>query len=447
MEIVNLIKKFNLIYLTKEKLIKSVATITAEAEIDVENEINQLISKGVLFLDDNNKVSVSADKGLYFATITLNKKGFGFAKVEGYKDFFIPAFAINGAFDGDDCLVEITDRNGEDIEAKVVKVLKRNTTHVVGTFVEGKSKNVVFPDDEKLPQIRVYKNDCANAKNNEKVWVEIDLDSIEDNIMRGKIVEVLGKANTPKAEQLSIIRSYNLIEEFKSEVLAEARGISQNVDLRKFKNRVDFTKQRTITIDGEDARDFDDAIAVERKGKGYVLYVHIADVSHYVKENSALDKSAYERGTSVYFPNMVLPMLPKEISNGICSLQEGVNRLTLSVIINLDENCNVISSDIKEGVIKSNHRMTYTEVQNILAGDEFLKDKYADVYDDLLCYQTISKKLLQQRLLRGEIRMNIPEPFILENSAGEILAAATISWSVCTHMFCFLQFIYYKYCE
>lgn len=422
MEIVNLIKKFNLMYLTTEKLVKSLAAITGEAEIDILNEINHLISKGVLFLDDNKKISVSADRGLFGAKLSLNKKGYGFAQVEGFKDFFIPAFAINGAFDGDDCLVEIINRNGDDIEAKVVKVIKRNTTHVVGTFIEGKSKNVVFPDDEKLPQIRVYKNDCANAKNNEKVWVEIDLDSIEDNIMRGKIVEVLGKANSPKAEQLSIIRSYNLVEEFKPDVLTEARAISQNVDLRKFKNRVDFTKQRVITIDGEDARDFDDAIAVERKGKGFVLYVHIADVSHYVKEGTELDKSAYERGTSVYFPNMVLPMLPNEISNGICSLQEGENRLVLSVIINLDEDCNVISSEIKEGVIKSSHRMTYTEVQNILAGDELLKEKFADVYDDILCYQDISRKLLAKRLIRGEIRMNIPEPFILENSNGEILS-------------------------
>lgn len=422
MDIISLIRQYNLIYLTPEKLSETLSVLTHEAVVDVKNDVNNLIHEGVLFLDENNKVSISADKGYYKAKISLNKKGYGFASVEGFKDFFIPAFAINSAFDGDDCLVQIINRNGDDIEGRVVKVLKRNTTKIVGTFIEGKSKNVVFPDDEKLPQIRIYKNDGKSAKNNDKVWVEIDINSIEENLMRGKVIEVLGKANTPKAEQISIIRSYNLVDEFKPDVIAQAKEINQTVNVKNYKNRVDFTKQRVITIDGEDARDFDDAIAVERKDNGYTLYVHIADVSNYVTENSPLDKSAYERGTSVYFPNMVIPMLPKEISNGVCSLQEGVNRLVLSVIINLDNNCNVISSEIKEGIIKSCHRMTYTEVQNILAGDELLIEKYSDVYEDILDYQIISKKLMQQRLKRGEIRMNIPEPFILENEAGEIIS-------------------------
>ena len=422
MDIISLIRQYNLIYLTQEKLSETLATLTNEANIDMKNEINNLIHEGILFLDENNKVSISADKGYYKAKISINKKGYGFAIVEGFKDFFIPAFAINSAFDGDDCLVQITNRNGDDIEGKVVKILRRNTTHIVGTFIEGKSKNVVFPDDEKFPQIRIYKNDCKSAKNNDKVWVEIDIDSIEENLMRGKIIEVLGKANTPKAEQISIIRSYNLVDEFKPEVLEQARQINQKVELKNYKKRTNFTKQRVVTIDGEDARDFDDAIAVEKTKNGYTLYVHIADVSNYVTENSPLDKSAYERGTSVYFPNMVIPMLPKEISNGICSLQEGENRLVLSVIMNLDSECNVLSSEIKEGIIKSSHRLTYTEVQKMLAGDELLIEKYNDVYEDILMYQEISKKLMEQRLKRGEMRMNIPEPFILENEAGEIVS-------------------------
>ena len=213
-----------------------------------------------------------------------------------------------------------------------------------------------------------------------------------------------------------------MVEEFKQEVLAEAQGIDQDINLNKFKKRSNFTHHKVITIDGEDARDFDDAISIERIGEGYKLYVHIADVSHYVTENSQLDKSAYQRGTSVYFPNMVIPMLPKELSNGVCSLQEGKNRLVLTVIINLDPNCNVISSEITEGVIKSAHRMTYTEVQNILNGDELLIEKYSDVYQDILDYQHIAKTLMQQRLKRGEMRMNIPEPFILENAEGEIIS-------------------------
>ncbi|MBQ8615108.1 MAG: RNB domain-containing ribonuclease, partial [Clostridia bacterium] len=312
MNLIEIIRENKLIYLTLENLSKKLSEITKEAQVDLKLQINDLIKDGTLFLDDDKRISISADRGFYKAKMILNKKGCGFAQVKDMPDFFIPAFAINGAFDNDDCLVEIINRKSEEeIEGRVVRILTRNTTHVVGTFVEGKNKNVVFPDDEKLPQIRIFKNDCANARNNDKVWVEIDMSSIETNTMRGKIIEVLGKANTPKAEQISIIRSFNLVDEFEPEVLNAARAISQKVDLRNFKKRENFTEQRVITIDGEDARDFDDAIAVERLANGgYKLYVHIADVSNYVVENSPLDKCAFKRGTSVYFPNMVIPMLP-----------------------------------------------------------------------------------------------------------------------------------------
>lgn len=423
LDLVNLIRREKLSYYSLETLVKKLKKLTNEADIDLKNEINALIETGVLFLDENNKISISADRGYLTAVVSVNKKGYGFAKVENYPDFFIPAFAINGAFDGDLCLVEITNTNAEqDIEARVVKVLKRNTTHVVGTFISGKSKDVVFPDDVRLPQIRIYKGDALNAQNNQKVWVELDINSIGTNIAHGKIVEILGKANQPKAEQLSIIRSFNLQDKFDQKTLTEAKNINQTVDLRKYKKRADYTKQRVITIDGEDARDFDDALAVEKWGNGYKLYVHIADVSQYVTENCALDKTAFERGTSVYFSNQVIPMLPKELSNGICSLNEGVDRLTLTVEIVLDENVHVLESSVHEGVICSSHRMTYTEVMGIINGDNLLKEKYSDVYDDILAYQQISAKLKIQREARGEIRFNLPEPYILENDAGEIVS-------------------------
>lgn len=407
-----------------DSLCKAVSVLENIDLQECKSEIMNLIHNGVLFIDEDKKVSISADRGYYKAKLILNRKGYGFAQVEGMPDFFIPAFAINGAYDGDDILVEIINRKGdENIEGAVVRVLKRNTTHIVGTFVEGKSKNVVFPDDEKLTQVRIFKNNTLNAKNNDKVWVELDMASLETKNITGKIVEVLGKANTPKAEQMSIIRSYNLIDVFEPSVINSVKKISQTVNVKNFKNRQDFTEHKVITIDGEDARDFDDALSIEIKEDGsYILYVHIADVSNYVVENSPLDKSAYIRGTSVYFPNMVIPMLPKEISNGICSLSEGENRLVLTTVINLDKDCNVISSKIVEGIIKSSHRMTYTEVQNILKGDDLLIEKYADVYEDIKAYQNISLKLKEQKRLRGEIRMNLPEPFILENSLGEIVS-------------------------
>ena len=423
MDILRIIRDNRLIYLTIDNLSKKLAEVTGESATLFKDELNSLLHSGELFLDDSNKISISADRGYFKANLVVNRKGYGFAQVEGFNDFFIPAFAINGAFDGDDCLVEITNMKSEqEIEGRVVRILSRNTKFVVGTYVEGKSKNVVFPDDDRFPQIRIFKNDAGKAKNNEKVWVEINHEFTDGKNMRGKIIEVLGQANSPKAEQLSIIRSFGLVDHFENNVLTYAKTIPQTVDLRKFKKRENFTEHKVITIDGEDARDFDDALSIEKVADGYFLYVHIADVSHYVTENDPIDKEAYRRGTSVYFPNQVIPMLPKELSNGICSLSEGVNRLVLTCVIHLDEKFNVISSEIKEGIIKSSHRMTYTEVQNILAGDELLIEKYADVYEDIKLYQAISSKLEKDRMVRGEIRMNIPEPFILENQAGEIMS-------------------------
>ena len=423
LNLIDLIRKNKLSYSSVDGLTKKLAVSTGDAGIDIKNNILELIKNGDLYLDEKGKISISLDRGFYKGILSVNKKGYGFVKVENMPDFFIPASAINGAFDGDLCLVETTNHKTEqDIEARVVKVLIRNTTHVVGTFITGKSKDVVFPDDPRLPQIRIFKGNSLNAQNNQKVWVELDINSIGTNVAHGKIVEILGKANQPKAEQLSIIRSFNLVDKFDAKTLNEAKSISQVVNLKDFKKRTDFTKHKVITIDGEDARDFDDALSVERLENGYKLFVHIADVSNYVVENSALDKTAYERGTSVYFSNQVIPMLPKELSNGICSLNEGVNRLTLSVEILLDKDANVLNSKVQEGMICSSHRMTYTEVTNILAGDQLLIEKYADVYKDILTYQEISAKLKKIREKRGEIRFNLPEPYILENDAGEIVS-------------------------
>ena len=208
MDLIKIIRDNKFFYLNLEKLTEKLAELLNQTKNSIREQLTALIACGDLFLE-NDKISISADRGYYKAKITLNKKGFGFAVVEGFNDFFIPAFAINGAFDGDDCLVEITDmKSPDDIEGKVVHILKRNTTHVVGTYIEGKSKNVVFPDDVRLPQIRIFKKDAGRAKNNDKVWVELDLTTLDQPVISGKIIEVLGHANTPKADQISIIREH-----------------------------------------------------------------------------------------------------------------------------------------------------------------------------------------------------------------------------------------------
>ncbi len=423
MDYIKLIRDNQLIYLNFETICKEIKKLTNLSIKDIKTEVQQLIDDGTLFVDDRGRISISRDRGYIKARLTLNKKGFGFASVEGRPDLFIPSYAINGAFDGDDVLAEITNMRTEtDIEAKIVKVIKRNTTHLVGTFVEGKNKNVVFPDDVKLPQVRIYKNDARGAHNNDKVYVEINPSSLDSKTLTGRVVEVLGQANTMKAEQLSIIRSYKLKDEFEKQTINETKNIEKFVDYSKYKkSRADYTSHNAFTIDGEDARDFDDAISLTRNANGVVLYVHIADVSHYVKENSALDKEAYRRGTSVYFPNHVIPMLPKELSNGICSLNENEYRLTLTVKMELDKAYNVKNSAIVESVIKSKHRMTYTEITKIFEGDTLVIEKYADLYKDILTMRDIANKFKADRLKQGEIRFNLPEPFILENAAGEIV--------------------------
>ena len=232
MDLIKIIRQNRLIYMNIEELCEELKIFTGLSIEELKNEISKLIQTGILF-DDNGKISICADRGFYLSKMVVNRKGYGFAQVEGMPDFFIPAFAINGAFNGDDCIVEITNRKTEEeIEGRVVKVLRRNTTHVVGTYIEGKSKNVVFPDDEKLPQIRIYKPDANKAKNNDKVWVEIDLNTIEQNVMRGKVVEVLGQANTPKAEQISIIRSFGLVETFEPQVLNAAKQLVKKLILK-----------------------------------------------------------------------------------------------------------------------------------------------------------------------------------------------------------------------
>ncbi len=421
---ITLIRNEKLMYLNFETLTREIKKLTGENIKQVKDKINNLILDGTLFVDERGRISISRDRGYIKARLTLNKKGYGFASVTNRPDIFIPANAINGAFDGDDVLVEITNlKSDEEIEGKIIKVISRNTTHVVGTFIEGKSKSVVFPDDTKLPQIRIFKNDARGAHNNDKVYVEINPASLDTKTLTGRVVEVLGQANTMKAEQLSIIRSFKLKDQFEKDTLNEAKSIEKSVDYLKYKNkRADYTSHNSFTIDGEDARDFDDAISLTHNENGCVLYVHIADVSHYVKENSALDKEAYARGTSVYFPNHVIPMLPKELSNGICSLNENEYRLTLTVKMELDKQYNLVNSAIVESIIKSKHRMTYTEITKIFDGDPLVIEKYADLYKDILTMREIANKFKADRLKQGEIRFNLPEPFILENNEGEIVS-------------------------
>ena len=423
MDILKTIVENRLVYLNFDELSKELATITLKDRPSIKLALKELLESGDLLFDANQKIYVPSSRGYIKCVVHGNQKGFVFAeRVDGgEQDIFIPRHATLNAVNGDTVWVRVNQViDNHNPEGEIVNIIKRNTEYVVGTLSVTKNAIIVESDDDKMPNIKIFKPDLMGANNGDKVVAKIIFDD-QNLTMHGVITEVLGKAGTVAAEQLSIIRSYKIKDKFEDSTLSEAKKIKATVTPKDLEGREDFTDLRTITIDGEDSRDFDDAISVERIEKGgYRLGVHIADVSHYVKEGSALDEEAYVRGTSVYFPDLVIPMLPEQLSNGICSLREGVQRLTLSVIIDLDKECNVLNSRISEGVIISKHRMTYTNVQKMLDGDTELLERYKDIAQDITDYVEISKKLKEKRFARGEIRFDIPEPIITENEDGSI---------------------------
>ncbi len=424
MDILKIIQENKLVYLTFDELAKELCLITLKDRPTIKLMIKELLEEGDLLFDANQHIYIPSLRGYIKCIVRGSQKGFVFAERldnSNKPDVFIPRHATLNAVNGDIVWVKITQViDNYNPEGEVVNIVKRNTEYVVGTLNVSKNGIFVVSDDDRFPNVKIFKPDLLGANNGDKVVAKIVFDDLSLT-MHGVVTEVLGKAGTVSAEQLAIIRSYKVKDKFEDKTLKEATKIKQNVTPKDRQGREDFTDLRTITIDGEDSRDFDDAISVEHTEKGgYRLGVHIADVSHYVKEGSAIDDEAFVRGTSVYFPDLVIPMLPEQLSNGICSLREGVERLTLSVIIELDKNANVLSSRISEGIIISKHRMTYTKVQKIIDGDQELIEQYKDVAQDIFDYVEISKKLKEKRYARGEIRFDIPEPVITENEDGSI---------------------------
>ena len=382
----------------------------------LQDVLGELIKESSIFVDDGGRYGTSEQLGLIEGEIRGNERGFAFLIPKNRElypeDFFIPRKALFGALHGDLVLAQKTYGTGD--EAKVVQILSRGYTKIVGTFRRDKRAGYLFPDEKKFnAELYIPLSECAHIKNGVKAVAEITGYPYGKN-PSGKIVEILGDEDDFFAEELSIIRSYNLREEFPPHVEKEAekqqrRGISQN-DLQ---NRRDFRDKLIVTIDGEDTRDIDDAVSLEKTEKGYLLSVHIADVTHYVQPSSPLDEEALSRATSVYFPDRVLPMLPRALSNGICSLNEGEDRLTLSCIMEINEKGVVTGSEIVEGVIRSAHKMTYNEIMQILDGEEDTCKKYADVLDMVRLFAQLTRLLQQKRASKGSITLDVKEAKIL----------------------------------
>ena len=387
--------------------------------------LNELVDEGLLFVTDKGVYGTLEQLNLIKGTIIGNERGFAFLSPEDKErypdDFFISRNHLHGAFHGDTVLIgRIDGREGN--EACVMKIVTRGNPTIVGTFRKDRRAGYLYPDEKKFSSIIYIPLDkCFAIQNGVKAVVKIT-QYPKNKAPGGEIIEILGEEDDFFAEELSIIRSYGLREEFPIHVEREAqkqqkRGISQ-ADLL---SRKDFRDQQIVTIDGEDTRDIDDAVCLQKTDNGYILGVHIADVSHYVEPRSVLDNEAYERATSVYFPDSVLPMLPKALSNGICSLNQGEDRLTLSVIIHLDKKGNVTKSEIVEGVIRSTYKMTYNEVMQILQGEKATMEKFPLVVDMVECFAELTHILQERRLARGSVSLDVKEAKIYLDDKGDIV--------------------------
>ena len=392
------------------------------------NFLDELEEDGYIVRTKKGRVMSPNQMGLFVGKFVSHRKGYGFVEPdeEFTQDLFIPANDINGALHNDRVMAEVVTPATEDrrAEGKVIKIIKREVTRVVGLFQENKSFGFVVPDDKKFNQdIFIPKRFFSGAKNDDKVVCEITVWPQENRKPEGKIIEVLGKKGERGVEIESIIRAHGLPEEFPKKVIDEANHVAEQDLDDEIARRKDLRDLNIFTIDGEDAKDLDDAISIEELPNGnYKLGVHIADVTHYVKEKSKLDKEALKRATSVYLVDKVIPMLPKQLSNGVCSLNPFEDKLTLSCFMEIDKHGKVINSEIVETVINSKARMTYTEVSDILEkDDDKLKKTFANMVDDFVKAEKLARILMERRRKRGAIDFDFPEAKIILNSDGEVV--------------------------
>ncbi len=363
------------------------------------------------------------EKEIYIGKFISNAKGFGFVEVENLEtDIFIRETDVKGAMHGDTVEVRIrTFRGGKRPEGVIVKILERGITEVVGTFQRRKNFGFVVCDNQKILQDIFIPLEAMNgALDGQKVVAEITVYGEKGKNPEGKIKEILGFLEIPGTDILCIAKEYQLPLGFTDKQLNQAERIAKPVSEADMLGRMDLRNVVMVTIDGEDAKDLDDAVSVEKIGDFYRLGVHIADVANYVQESSELDKEALKRGTSVYLVDRVIPMLPKALSNGICSLNAGEDRLALSCIMDVDEKGNVLDHTIAETVIHVTERMTYTSVNKILEDrDEAEREKYKDLVPMLEMMAHVSSVLREKRRRRGGIDFEFPETKVKLNALGK----------------------------
>ena len=357
-----------------------------------------------------------------------NQRGFGFVKIDDREDeiYIAKEYSLN-ALNGDRVLIEITEEQNKvkRAEGKIKKIIKHEKETVVGTFQESRNFGFVVPDDKAFgTDIFISKGKFLNAKNNQKVVVKITKYPQKGKNAEGEIIEVLGSIDEAGVDMLSIIKEYDLPAEFPENVIEEAKKYGNKIDEKDIQNRIDCRQDIIFTIDGEDAKDLDDAVRVIKlKNGNYRLDVHIADVSYYVREGSLLDKEAQIRGTSVYMLSRVIPMLPKELSNGICSLNAGQDRFTLSCSMEINNKGEVVSAEVYKGIINVTERMNYHDVQKILdKSDEKVLKKYEKYIGNFELMAELAEILKKKRLEQGYLNLDIPESKIDLDENGKVIS-------------------------
>ena len=403
--------------------------------------LDALIEEGKASLDNKGRYrkGKTLEGKVLEGTFVGNSRGFGFVEIpDEEEDIFIPEEATGTAMHMDKvqvCLKE-EGKEGRRREGQIVKVLERGITEVVGTFDKSQNYGFVISDNPRFSKdIFIPKEFSHGASHGDKVIAVITDYGSSNKNPEGKITEVLGNINTPGTDILAIAKGFGLPTEFPPRVRNQAGKMKDHVIESDFQGRMDLRKWTIVTIDGEDAKDLDDGISLTKEGKTYHLGVHIADVSNYVQAKSALDREALKRGTSVYLTDRVIPMLPVELSNGICSLNQGEDRLALSCLIDIDEKGKVLKHQIVESVICVEQRMTYTDVKNILEDtDKEAKAKYADLVPLFHRMARLSQVLREKRKKRGAIDFDFPESKIVLNASGKPVEIKAYEQNVATRI-------------
>jgi len=409
----------------KLKELAILLNVPKEQREELKQVLNLLLAEGKISVSKKGKFG-KAEAFALVGVFSGNARGFGFVAIEGQEeDVFIPADRTGGALHGDRVQIVIdSEGRGGRPEGTVVRILEHANETLVGTYEKGKGYGFVIPDNQRISKDIFIPQGCSQgAVSGHKVMVKIrDFGEKKGKKPEGVITEILGHIHDPGVDILSIVRAYNLPEDFPGAVKNQLKQVPDEVKKDSWAGRKDLRDLPTVTIDGEEAKDLDDAISIERAGDGYRLGVHIADVSHYVQEHTPLDEEAFKRGTSVYLVDRVIPMLPHKLSNGICSLNEGEDRLALSCLMEIDSQGNVTGHEIAETVIRSDRRMTYTAVNAIVTDhDPQVTAEYAEFAEMFLLMKELADILRKKRHARGSIDFDFPESKIVLDEKGKPL--------------------------